>query len=112
MDAPSLAMRAGALAGFLAALTLGAGPAAGQAPPAVAAAPASAYLERYRELDRIGPLSDQVADVQHLVLERDAGRLTLERGRLWLFSPVGGRTVGAVFRGSGRFAFAPRDPAE
>src|SRR3989441_1835987 len=38
--------------------------------------------------------------------------LTLERGKLYLLSPVGGRTVGAVFRGDGRFSFAPTARAE
>ncbi len=79
--------------------------------PVEGGAPAAAYLERFRELDRATP-TGAVAEVQHLVLERDAGRLTLERGRLWLLSPVGGRTVGAVFRGEGRFSFAPPLAAE
>jgi hypothetical protein len=36
-----------------------------------------------------------VADVNHLVITRDAGQLVLERGKL-IPPPVGGRTVGAV----------------
>ncbi len=74
--------------------------------------PAATYLERYREVTNLAPLAGQVADVNHLVLSRDAGQLTLERGKLYLLSPVGGRTVGAVFRGDGRFTFAPTIPAE
>jgi len=53
-----------------------------------------------------------VADVDHVVLARDAGRLTLERGKLYLLSSVGGRTVGAVFRGRGHFTLAPSVAAE
>lgn len=74
--------------------------------------PADSYLARYRELDGAPPTSDGVADVRHLVLERDAGRLTLQSGKLYLLAPVGGRTVGAVFRGDGRFTFAPPLSAE
>ena len=33
-------------------------------------------------------------------------------GKLYLLTPIGGRTVGAVFLGSGTFAFAPRSPIE
>src|SRR5439155_790159 len=43
---------------------------------------------------------------------RDVGRLILERGTLYLLTPVGGRTVAALFRGEGRFGFAPDTPAE
>jgi hypothetical protein len=88
---------------------LGLGPAllAAQSPLA-----AASFLERYREVERLEPMEGQVASVSHLVLTRDAARLTLERGTLWLLSPVGGRTVGAVFRGEGRFTFAPPLAAE
>jgi len=76
------------------------------------AAAASGYMDRYRELQSLAPVSGKVADVNHLVLTRDVGQLTLEHGQLYLLSAVGGRTVGAVFRGSGSFAFAPPIPAE
>jgi hypothetical protein len=97
-----------ALSGALAAAPLAAqaGRASGEG------SPAGTYLERYREVVRLTPLGEQVADVHHLVLRRDAGQLTLERGKLYLLSPVGGRRVGAVFQGEGRFAFAPPVPAE
>jgi len=73
---------------------------------------ASTFAIRYREVVALAPADGQVADVSHLVLAREGGRLTLERGKLYLLTPVGGRTVGAVFRGEGRFAFAPRPAAE
>lgn len=85
---------------------------AAQSPFAATGTAAASFLERYREVERIGPVAMQVAAVRHLVLVRDAARLTLERGTLWLLSPVGGRTVGAVFRGEGRFTFAPPLAAE
>lgn len=63
----------------------------------------SSYLERYAEITRLTPEAGRVADVSRLVLTRDAGRLTMERGKLFLLSPVGGRTVAAVFQGEGSF---------
>lgn len=83
-----------------------------QGAPGWPSAAAPSYQERYREITRLAPAEGQVADVNHLVLVRDAGRFTLERGKLYLLTPVGGRVVGAVFRGEGRFTFAPRIPAE
>src|SRR3989442_504998 len=74
--------------------------------------PAATYLERYQQVSNLAPLPGRVAEVSHLVLSRDVGRLTLERGTLYLLGPVGGRTVGALFRGEGRFSFAPDPPAE
>lgn len=74
---------------------------------AAQAAPGAQYLDAYREVTHIGPVNGRVADVANLVLTRDAGRLTFTRGRLYLLSDVGGRLVGAVFRGDGVFAFAP-----
>jgi hypothetical protein len=41
------------------------------------------------------------------VLERDAGRFTLDEGDLWLATPVGGRVCAAVFVGRGRFDLTP-----
>jgi hypothetical protein len=84
----------------------------GQAPPAPPSPVAATYMDRYREVMNLAPLPGQVADVHHLVLRRDAGQLTLESGKLYLLSPIGGRTVGAVFEGSGRFALTPPLAAE
>lgn len=53
------------------------------------------------------PDPTRVATVRHLVLTRDVGTLTLDAGTIALLAPVGGRTIGAVFIGSGRFTFAP-----
>jgi peptidase M1-like protein len=74
-------------------------------------APAGTYRDRYTEIVGLSPVPG-VADVNHIVITRDVGRLTLERGKLYLLSAVGGRTVGAVFSGQGHFAFAPAVPAE
>lgn len=77
-----------------------------------AGASAAAYLERYKAVLDLAPEPGRVAPVHNLVLQRDVGRLTLEQGELYLLSSIGGRTVGAVFRGMGRFAFSPPIPAE
>ena len=51
--------------------------------------------------------STRVARVVGLVLERDAGRFTLDEGMLWLVTPVSGRVCAAVFVGRGSFACDP-----
>lgn len=71
------------------------------------AAPARSYEERYGEVMALAPRDDRVARVDHLVLKRDVAQFTLASGTLYLLSPVGGRTVGAVFQGRGTFSFAP-----
>ncbi len=68
---------------------------------------AGSYLDAYREVLAMKKPSGQVADVEHLVIVRDVAELTLERGQVYLLPPVGGCTVGAVFRGEGRFTFTP-----
>jgi hypothetical protein len=73
---------------------------------------AATYLERYHDVMTLGSSGVQFATVDHLVLTRDAGQLTLEQGMLYLLAPIGGRTVGAVFQGQGRFTFAPTLPVE
>jgi len=110
MNARGLPQRRLLLAGLLAILPVGL---AGQTPQAASAAgPAATFLERYNELMKLAPLAGQVADVHHLVLRRDAGQLVLEQGKLYLLSRIGGRTVGAVFEGTGRFTLTPPLPAE
>jgi hypothetical protein len=80
--------------------------AGGGATPAPAAFAAS-YDELFDALLQMSPASDRVASVSNLTLQRDAGRFTLQSGSVYLLSPVGGRTVGAVFRGNGVFSFVP-----
>ena len=73
---------------------------------------AATYMDRYRELDHLGPGTARLVEVNNLVLTRDAGRLTLTRGVMTVFSPIGGRVVAAVFRGEGRFALTPPNATE
>lgn len=85
-------------------------PATGQATPALQ--PAGSTDGIVAALRDLRPAPGRVADVAQLVIEREAGRFTLEAGTLYLLSPVGGRTVGAVFVGRGTFAFGAPSRAE
>jgi hypothetical protein len=73
---------------------------------------ARTYDGLFDEVIRMRPRADRAADVSNLVIQRDAGRFTLQSGRLHLLSAVGGRTVGAVFTGTGVFSFAPSGQVE
>ncbi len=79
---------------------------------AASAAAPSARTDPHREIAQLAPLGAQAAHVTNLVLARDAGSVVLQDGTLWLLSPVGGRTVGAVFEGGGRFTVSPPDATE
>jgi hypothetical protein len=79
---------------------------------ATPAPPTLAYEQAFTQLLAMNPLPDRVAEVTDLVIQRDVAQFTLESGKLYLLTPVGGRTVGAVFRGRGTFSFAPTSPIE
>ncbi len=70
------------------------------------------YDQLFDELVRMQPRADRAANVSNLVLRRDVGRFTLRSGRLHLLSPVGGRTIAALFRGDGVFSFVPAGKVE
>jgi len=74
--------------------------------PAAASA-AGSFEDTYNELLGLQPVADRVAEVHDLVLQRDVAKFTLQSGKLYLLTPVGGRMVAVVFLGRGRFAFAP-----
>lgn len=80
--------------------------------PAEVGTVATSYSDRFRQVMTLAPAPAGVADVENLVIQRDVARFTLSSGKLYLLMPVGGRTVGAVFRGSGTFGFAPTSPIE
>jgi hypothetical protein len=73
---------------------------------------ADSYADRFAEVMALDAATDGVADVSGLVLQRDVARFTLGSGKLYLLKPIGGRTVGALFHGSGTFAFAPGSSIE
>src|SRR3989442_6522672 len=70
------------------------------------------YLDYYRGIMSLASLPQSAADVKQLVLRRDAGVITLNQGTIYLLSPVGGRTVAAVFRGAGRLTLTPPEAPE
>jgi hypothetical protein len=80
------------------------------APPAEPAA--RSYDALFDELMRMAPRADRVAEVSSLTLQRDVARFTLQSGQIQLLTPVGGRTVAAVFWGKGVFSFAPATTVE
>jgi hypothetical protein len=51
-------------------------------------------------------------DAAQLVIQKDAYRLTFERGTLHLLAPVEGRTIGAVFLGKGAYELTPASENE
>ncbi len=85
--------------------------AAADSPPTAVAAAAS-YDALFDELMQMAPRADRVAAVSNLTLQRDVARFTMESGQIHLLTPVGGRSVGAVFRGKGTFSFAPATAVE
>jgi len=65
------------------------------------------YEQRYGEFRELQAVPNRVAPVTQLVLKRDAGQFTFGQGTFYLLTPIGGRTMGAVFIGFGVFAFTP-----
>jgi hypothetical protein len=80
--------------------------------PARDGAVAEEYLKRYTEIMNLNAAPDGVADVRNLVIQRDVARFTLTSGKLYLLKPLGGRTMGAMFHGTGSFSFAPSSAIE
>lgn len=73
---------------------------------------AQGYTSVFSALQSVAPRPDSVSLVRALVLRRDAMEFHLDSGRLSLLTPVAGRTVGAVFIGSGSVSFSPPLPVE
>ncbi len=98
MPAPPLRLVGFALAAGLAAVSA---PAPGSPRP-------GAIYEALRTARPEGP----AVEVSGLTLERDVFRLRFDSGAVQFLSPVSGRTVGAVFVGSGAFELAPAPQIE
>ncbi len=75
-------------------------------------APADQYDPVFDQLQKMEPRTDRVAPVHNLILRRDVIELHLDDGKLYLTTPVGGRTAAAVFVGHGSVSFAPPMPLE
>lgn len=67
---------------------------------------AGSYEERFQQLWELRARGRQAA-VSGLTLTRDRATITLGEGILYLLEPIGGQTIGAVFRGRGRLAYTP-----
>jgi hypothetical protein len=65
------------------------------------------YEQRYDELRALQLATGRVAPVTQLVLKRDAGQIHFGEGNFYLLRPIGGRTMAAVFVGTGVFSFSP-----
>ena len=70
-------------------------------------AAAEQYEPVFEALHQMMPRADSVALVRNVSLRRDAIQFQLENGRLYLATPVGGRTVAAIFVGQGSVALTP-----
>src|SRR5215211_7742224 len=73
----------------------------------VVVSPDFSYEQRFAEVRELEAAPNRVATVTQLVVKRDVGQFSFGAGRFYLLTPVGGRTIGAVFVGSGVFSFAP-----
>jgi hypothetical protein len=74
--------------------------------------PAASWDSAYAEIKRMAPAPDRTSPVSGLVLQREAGQLVFTEGSLALLTPLGGRTMGAAFKGRGTFLFSPRTEVE
>jgi hypothetical protein len=75
-------------------------------------APATSYTGFYGELREARPLEGQTALVSGLTLKRQGAEFVLQDGRIWLLSPVNGRTIGIGFKGNGVFRYTPTSVME
>lgn len=78
------------------------------AAPALGAATAD---PTYAALRSARPAGEGLA-IQDVTLERDAHRISLKKGTVFLLPPVGGRLVGAVFLGEGEYELTPATDVE
>lgn len=85
---------------------------AGKPAPPPSVADWSSWTEFHRDFANWPLDSTRVTRVESLLLERDAGTLVLQEGRLAFAAPLGGRVVAAVFVGRGTFSFVPRSDIE
>ena len=66
------------------------------------------YMALYDQLMSLQPDMTKVADIQNLSIKRDVARFDLHEGEIYLLTPVYGRTVGAIFLGTGTaYAYPP-----
>lgn len=64
-------------------------------------------MNLYRQIKDISLNKEKVAEVEGVVLKRDAAIFRLNKGKICLFKPIEGRITGAVFVGEGVFELTP-----
>jgi hypothetical protein len=77
----------------------------------IATTASAAGVAEYEAL-RVARPDGRSLPVEGLTLVRDAFRIELRSGTLHLLTPVGGRTIGAVFIGEGAYQLTPATAAE
>jgi Aminopeptidase N len=70
------------------------------------------YQQLRQLAGRADAFSGSYASVNNLTLKRDAATFTLRTGEIYFLAPVEGRTIAAVFVGSGSIDFFPPTEAE
>ncbi|MBA4320967.1 MAG: hypothetical protein C0412_21460 [Flavobacterium sp.] len=55
----------------------------------------------------MGKKQYSVAEIDSLLIIRDVGKIKLNKGKLYLFPPIGNRQISALFIGKGTFSFEP-----
>jgi peptidase M1-like protein len=70
------------------------------------------YEQRYNELRELDAAPNGVAPANGFTLTRDVARFRFETGSFYRLAPIDGRTLGAVFLGSGVFSLVPPSPIE
>lgn len=74
--------------------------------------PAAFFKSVNADIVNLAPDQTKGATVKDLIIQRDAGTFRLEKGELYLCTPVGGHVRAAVFTGAGTFLFVPPNPIE
>ena len=70
------------------------------------------FEARFAAVWDLMPASATSAEVSNLVIAREQATFELNTGQLVYLAPLDGRTVGAVWQGTGHFKFDPGTPAE
>ncbi len=73
---------------------------------------ALAFETRFVEVWNLGPATDKAAETSNFTITREQAQFELASGRLVFLAPLDGRTVGAVWQGTGHFKFDPGTKAE
>ena len=68
--------------------------------------------EVYNQIKDLSLDGNKIAEVENLVLVRDAAVFRLNQGKICLSQPVNGKVIGAVFVGEGVFEFTPPNNIE